>query len=324
MTEKERMFRITCEDIIPILHDYHIPSKIKNFCELQRYAYERNDSNSREVRLIVKVELVNATSLVIRFKNEHDVTLELIEKQCRFADTLKKNGIPTPNQYKSNGRYANWYTINGYDVIVTIEQFVENEVKVVDTIIARKTGELLAKTHNVAEQNQIHIQNNVLFNPFCPNDLFSFDDFKTLAPVLQGEDKLLFDRISSKYHIYMKILAPLRAYPRYAVQGDISDCNLYLTAEENVGIFDFNRSGDNILFCDAVMQAVFEARLMDYPENSDSNFEDKILDAFLEGYRSVRSFSEKEQEWYPYLLAIINAFWRSDIRWNVTVKPTCA
>lgn len=64
------------------------------------------------------------------------------------------------------------------------------------------------------------------------------------------------------------------------------------------------------------MQAIFEARLMDYPENKDENFEAKILAAFFEGYCSVRSFSKEEREWYPYLYAIISAFWSSDIRWN--------
>ena len=64
------------------------------------------------------------------------------------------------------------------------------------------------------------------------------------------------------------------------------------------------------------MQAVFEARLMDYPEDRGADFEAVILEAFLRGYRSVRSFSEEEQKMYPYLYAIITAFWRFDMRWG--------
>ena len=55
---------------------------------------------------------------------------------------------------------------------------------------------------------------------------------------------------------------------------------------------------------------------MDYPENRDDSFEAKILASFWKGYCSVRAFSQEEREWYPYLCAIINAFWSSDIRWN--------
>ena len=264
----------------------------------------------------MKVVLENDSPLVIRFKNEEDVTLELIERQSQFADTLKQNGILTPTQYLANGRFANWYTIGNYEVIVTLEQFVENEIKVVDEAIAKKTGELLAKTHTIAEQYNLHIENDVLFNPFAHNDLFAFDAFMSLGSTLEGDDKVLFDKIVDAYNSYMEVLAPLRNRPQYAVQGDISDCNLYLTKWGEVGIFDFNRSGDNVLFCDAVMQAIFEARLMDYPENREDDLEAKILESFLEGYCSVRSFTAEEQNMYPYLCAIIDAFWSSDIRWN--------
>lgn len=181
---------------------------------------------------------------------------------------------------------------------------------------ARKTGELLAKMHIISEDKNIHIDNDVLFNPFTDNDLFDFGAFASLESVLEDEDKILFDKIVDKYNMYMDILTPLKKYPRYAVQGDISDCNLYLTCQEDIGIFDFNRSGDNILFCDAVMQAVFEARLMDYPEDKGNDFGEEILTAFLEGYCSVRAFSKEEENWYPYLYAIIDAFWSADIRWN--------
>ena len=310
------MFNITIENVESILRDYHIVAEIRSVSELQRYHYERNDPNSKEVRLIVKVDLEDASSLVIRFKNEEDVTLELIESQSRFADVLKQNGIITPTQYRANGRFANWYSIGGYDVIVTLEQFVENEIKIVDETIAKKTGELLAKTHTIAEQNNLHIDNDVLFNPFSHNDLFAFDAFMSLEHLLEGEDKILFDKIVDAYKAHMEVLAPLKKRPMYAVQGDISDCNLYLTHQGTVGIFDYNRSGDNILFCDAVMQSIFEARLMDYPENKDDDFEAKVLASFLEGYCSVRSFTEEEQKLYPHLCAIIDAFWSSDIRWN--------
>lgn len=156
------MFNIACKDIEKILRDYQIPAKINGFSELQRYHYESDDPNSKEVRLIVKVDLEDAAPLVMRFKNEKDVTIELIESQSQFADVLKKNGIITPEQY----------------------------------------------------------------------------------------------------------------------------------------------------------QAIFVARLMDYPENREENFEDKILKAFWDGYCSLRSFSKEEQQWYSYLYAVIDAFWSADICWN--------
>jgi len=309
------MFQIEQKDIEVVLRDYRIETGIRGFSELQRYYYEQEDPNSREVRLIIKVELEDGSAVVVRFKNERDVTCELIEEQCLFAETLRQGGIVTPIQYRTNGKFAKWYCLGGYDVVVTVEEFVEGELKVVDVEIARKTGELLAKMHGISEEKGLHLQNEVLFDPFAANDLFAYDAFLTLGPSLEGEDKVLFEKIVDRYNMYMNALAPLRDRPRYAVQGDISDCNLYLDPQGKIGVFDFNRSGDNVLFCDAVMQAVFEARLMDYPENVGTDFEAVILNSFLEGYRSVREFSKEERQWFPYLCAVIRAFWSADIRW---------
>lgn len=310
------MFQIERKNVETVLKDYCIEAEIREISELQRYYYEQEDPESKEVRLIVKVDLEDGTALVVRFKNERDVTLELIEEQSRFAEALRQNGIITPDQYRADEKFAKWYCIGGYDVIVTVERFVEGEIKIVDGEIARKTGSLLAKMHVIAEEQNLHLQNEVIFDPFARNDLFAYDAFLSLGSSLEAEDKILFERIVERHNAYMGALAPLRDRSRYAVQGDISDCNLYLTPSGEVGIFDFNRSGDNVLFCDVVMQAIFEAKLMDYPEDAGKDFENVILNSFLEGYCSVRAFSEEERNWFPYLRAIIYAFWSSDIRWN--------
>lgn len=311
------MFTVNHTDIESVLRDFGLFLEIKYISELQRYDYEQNDYNSeKEVRLIVKVELESGLPLVIRFKNEADVTIEIIESQSRFAEVMRKNGILTPYQYQSNGTFAKWYQINGYDVIVTVEQFVENEIKAVDAIIAGKTGELLAKMHRISEENNLHVCNKVLFDPFAANDLFDFESFQSLESALSEDEKMLFDRIVQKYNAYMEVLAPLKCQPKYAVQGDISLENLYQTSTGEIGIFDFNRCGDNNLFCDVVMQAVFEARLMDYSDDFRDDTEAEVLTAFLEGYCSTRNFSGEQQNWYRYLYAIISAFWSPDIKWS--------
>ncbi len=338
------MFVVNQTDIEIILRDFGIFSKIKYISELQRSDYERNDPDSKEVRLIVKAEQESGPPLVIRFKNEPDVTMELLESQSRFADEMRRNGIITPYPYQSGGVFVRRYRvkypgdlvsaaadvypwgqeylaggsagISGYDVLVTVEQFAENEIKAVDPAIAEKTGALLAKMHNISEEKDLHVQNGVLFDPFSANELFDFEAFRSVEPALGEDEEILFHKIVRKYNAYMDVLAPLKKEPKYAVQGDISNCNLYRDRSGEIGIFDFNRCGDNHLFCDLVMQAVFEARLMDYPDDSNEDIEEKNLTSFLRGYGSVRNFSEEEKSWYPYLYAVIDAFWSSDMKWN--------
>ena len=57
------------------------------------------------------------------------------------------------------------------------------------------------------------------------------------------------------------------------------------------------------------MQAVFEARLMDYPDYLSGQQEDTILNAFLEGYQKIRPFTVEQRVAFPYFYALIDAFW---------------
>ena len=131
------MFTISKEILSPILADFGISAQIADFTELQRYHYEKEDPASKEVRLIVKVQLADGRALVARFKNEADVTRELVDAQSRFARLLAAHGVETPAVYNSHGQYARWYAINGYDVIVTVEDFVCGELRVVTPEIPR-------------------------------------------------------------------------------------------------------------------------------------------------------------------------------------------
>lgn len=310
------MFTVTKEDISLILNDFGIFSDVITFSELQRYHYEKNNPASREVRLIIKVSLNNGQSVVVRFKNESDVTLEVINAQSRFAKFLADNGIKTPALFMASHEYARWYTINRYDVIVTVEEFVTEEIHVVSEEIAEKTGRLLAQMHNIAEAGKFHVQNGVLFDPLSKNDLFSFQDFQKQKDFMISVDEPLYKDIVKEYHRLFQKICVFGNEPRYAVQGDISDCNLYQTADGEVGVFDFNRCGDNVLYYDAVMQAIFEARLMDYPKEIVGKQEGVILPAFLRGYHRERPFTDKQKEVFPYLYAIISAFWLGSIRFD--------
>ena len=310
------MFTITDRDICTVLHDYGIQTEGISFVELERYHYEEEDPESRQVRVIVKVSLQENRSLVLRFKNEDDAPQDVLEAQSRFAALLYSQGIVTPKVYESGGIYARHYVMNGYDVIVTVEDFEDGEIKGVDPETAAETGALLAKMHNIAENADYHVHSAVLFDPLDRNELFSFEEFDKHKDTMLAIDSNLYHSIVHQHDGLVSQIRSLGDEPRYAVQGDISDCNLYRTQDGKLGIFDFNRCGDNSLFFDTVMQAVFEARLMEYPDDAAGNREEVILTSFLNGYQQIRPFSEAQKGAFPYLYALINAFWLGDIQWN--------
>lgn len=310
------MFTITEKDVQNVLKDYGIEGACTAICELQRYHYEEDDPSSKQVRLIIRAELDNGKQLVIRFKSEDDAPMEVIEAQSRFAGLLYARGIETPKAYTAEGSYARPYRINGYDVIVTVEDYVTGEITSVDAETAEETGRLLAQMHNIAEEADFHVDSDVLFDPLKRNELFSFEDFNVHKDKLTGLDSTLYHSIVQEHARLPRHLAPFAEEPRYAVQGDISDCNLYRTQDGRLGVFDFNRCGDNNLYFDAVMQAIFEARLMDYPEELAGKQETVILSAFLNGYRQLRPFTTQQSEAFPYFYALVSAFWLGDLKWD--------
>lgn len=307
------MLQVSLSDAEQILQDFQLPLPLLSLEELQRDDY---DEAAREVRLILKATLSDGFAAVLRLKNEPDVSLALLEQQGRFATQLRQGGIPCPVQYQCSGSYAKAYSLHGYPLAVTVEEFVPGELLAVDGATAEQTGALLADTHNLSERLGCHVDNQVLFDPFAPNDLFTFSAFEAVGPALSGAGLALHRRIAAQYRAYMERLSPLRAEPRYAVQGDISNCNLYRLPNGALGLFDFNRCGDNNLFCDMAMQAVFESRLMDYPPDAGPEQERALLAAFLRGYQSRRPLAPQHRELLPYLFAVISAFWSSDIRWG--------
>ncbi len=310
------MFAVTDGDIGRILHDYGIPSGSVTFTELQRDDHEEDGPASGQVRLIVRADPENGRPLVLRFKREEDAPQEIIEAQSRFAALLYANGIRTPKAYRSGGSYARRYLLNGYDVIVTAEDFEQGEIKQVDAETAERTGSLLAEMHTIAEKADCHVRSEVLFDPLKRNELFSFEEFAGYGDTLAAVDRGLFDDIVREHARLARDLAPFGKEPRFAVQGDLSDCNLYRTEDGEIGVFDFNRCGDSVLYLDAVMQAIFVARLRDYPDGLAGRQEGIILASFLRGYHRKRPFTEEQKAVFPSLYALVSAFWLGDLRWD--------
>ncbi|MBQ8921642.1 MAG: hypothetical protein IJ060_05715 [Oscillospiraceae bacterium] len=310
------MLQITLAEIRTVLHAFQIPEDAADFCELQRYDYPDHDPKRRDVRLIVKAVFRARPPVVLRFKSEPGISAQSIEAQCRFAEMLRQGGIETPYQYTSGVRYAAAYSLHGYDVTVTAEDFCEGEVKAVDCRTARMTGELLARMHDLSEQNGAQLHLNTLFDPLSRNDLFDVSAFSENKEQLRKIAPELYDEIEALAAERMQHAAVFRDASRFAVQGDISLCNLYETADGRLGVFDFNNSGDNVLYYDAVMQAVFEATLMDYAEADTPEREQNILAAFLSGYGSIRPFTEQQREAFPHLYALLTAFASGRMRYH--------
>ncbi|MBO7659415.1 MAG: hypothetical protein J6T65_08915, partial [Clostridia bacterium] len=66
------MFTLTDKDIENVIHDFGIAAALVSFKEIERYNYEEDDPDTKQVRLIVKAVPDDGSALVLRFKNEDD------------------------------------------------------------------------------------------------------------------------------------------------------------------------------------------------------------------------------------------------------------
>lgn len=305
------MFTISTRDIDRIIGDFGITGQCVSLSELQRDNYD----SEKEVRLIVRAELDTLQNYVVRLKNENNVSIDVINSQSCFANTLARHGVNTPKVYHANKKYVKQYHINGYDVMVTVEEYKTGEIHEIDLCAARDAGRILARMHNIAEETDSHVCNEILFNPLGENELFSVDGFKRLKKELMNIDALLYKEILMEYEKQLQIVKRVEKRKKYAVQGDMSDCNLYYADDGMLGVFDFNRCGDSVLIYDAFMQAIYFSKLMNYSKEIRDSHEKLVLLSFFEGYNVERPVSDEEMEVFSALYVIVSAFWAEDILW---------
>lgn len=278
--------------------------------ELLRYDCAAEELSEKQFRLILKLSFADHTPLVMKFRgggDERDRRF-VIEAQTAFADLLYKNGIATSQYHRCGPWLTRTFDWNGYHTVVTLENFCESPIAVIDENVAYKTGQLLAQMHTVSEENRCHVPNRVIMDVFGENDFFDVSEFEILGKKMSGAQLQMHSEICRAYAEKAAVLTPLKGRRAYAVQGDTSIDNIYRTEDGGIGVFDFNCSGDNILFCDAVMEAWFLAHNMDYAEPLTEEFSDRLACAYLRGYHEMRPFTDAEKQMIPPLYAIATAF----------------
>lgn len=302
---------LTKEELAPLLAQFGVKEELTDSSVLLTRVCAPEEMTEEEFRLILRLDFASRSPLVLKLRGGEGLrnTHEAIESQCRFADTLYRSGFPTPACLPCGEQaFALPCTLRGYALTATVEEYAGEELTQVDDRIAYYVGRQLAVMHTISERENCHCIGEVIFDFFAPNDLFSIQDLEELLPLMPETEKGRCEQLLREGHRLMEELAPLEKRPRYAVQGDISDCNSYWTPDGALGFFDFNCGGDNILFCDAVMQGWFEAHLMDYAEPRSEAMAQRLFREFLRGYQEVRRFSEEERRVLPVMYALITAF----------------
>lgn len=314
-TRRDEAFCVNPSAVQDVLAAYGVLSPVIRLSELRRYRYQQSDPASREIRLILRVQTADGTDLVLKFLNEQAHPQMQVEAQSAFSEHLCACGMPVSPRRRAGGAYTACFSLSGFSVYTTLEDFMENELAVMDESRIVMLGSALAAMHSIAERDGCHLPGDTLFDPFSENDLFSFSAFDALCRTLPAAEKPLVREISARYRRRTAQLSPLRARARYAVQGDLSNNNLYFTADGRIGFFDFNNCADAVLLSDAVMEGMLAARLSDFEAPVDAAAAEHLFLRFLAGYAAIRPFSAEDRRLIAALYALCDAFWRFDIEY---------
>ena len=294
---------VELKDISNALALYGIKGDIINHSFFNNYF----DEEESEAKFILKADLSDGKSLVVRFIRQEGYPRTRTEEQSRFSEHLRKRGVLTPNKYRGNDAFCIPYRLNELELDITVEDYIGETCNFyTDEKIMYKIGQLVGGMHRIAEEDNLHLSGDSLYN------LMSYDEFTDYASfVWYGNneliDKDLFNGIRSLYEQrYDRIGLAWNNLPQYATQGDYCTGNLTYNGNE-LGIFDYNNAGDGTLVYDMIIHGIYNA--MDnyrYPSFSDGLSEDDKLHFFksyYDGYVSQRPFSENEKAIFNDLYA---------------------
>ena len=290
----------------------------ETFKEQKEYFNYQGEDGDGYVKIILSVFLQNGKRIVLKILHERGDLLAdraKIEKQSVFSAFMREHGIKTPVRYMANGKYCNEYIYKNIPCNVTVEDWCGEEITEINTEIAYKIGELMARMHILSLENHCEIGCGTRFSAAYWNDVDAFPQFCELCQNEHLDQEIVAQIKKLRDEKLEAIRAVWDTLPKAAVQGDISINNLVYNEEELI-VFDYNNAGDEVLISDLVMEGLLTAYEMDLPDGTDPVCREQLFPALLRGYLSVRRLSREEAAtaWLAYTL--YHALWFSRIVYN--------
>jgi Ser/Thr protein kinase RdoA (MazF antagonist) len=305
--------KINIEHIQAIVERYGIYDTV---CTVSPYIeYYGIDSTPREVKIVARVEFISHPPVIVKISKEENHTTQNIEEQSVFSEYLREHGILTAKRYKTENTYCTSYELQQLAMNVTVEDYLGNEIKVIDCDTAFHIGTLMGRMHTISEKGSCHIHANTIFNLVGYDEVNGYDTLKAFADkgTINSEmfceiDLLYQERLSKALNIWNEL-------PRFATQGDISINNLSECGND-IAIFDFNIAGDETLVSDMIIEGLLTTYEMELKKDYNEKSRFNIFLDFVKGYMSIRKLTKKEQQAANHILAVSDALWFSRIKYN--------
>ena len=320
--------RMDCMGLAPaLLHKasiaMNIPVFLDHYCVLQ-HGESMVAGNRRCEKLVLTVTSTNGNECIFKFYSipSIDNSIQVWNRQIAFAEKLRTSGIKTPQYYQTNNKYAVAFEITNRTWCATAESYVAvDDIEITPTVLG-KLAQLLAQMHLVSESNGITIGIPARwYNAASKNEIIRFDKFlRNRPPQCQPRLIRLYDKICEQgTELNHNIKRCLPMLPSLAVQGDLSMTNVFFSGSE-IGVLDFDQSGDCCFVSDLILQSVTWIELM--RQNYDMAYSD-ALNIVLNGYRSKRNFNNIEEKLSQMLIKMTQAFNYKRVNYIADIGRTC-
>lgn len=321
---------ITPEIIKPLLREYGISTEITN---IETFINRNNDD--KNIKVVAKIEVKHRPPLVLKLIREKGHSHNAIERQCVFAEHLRRNGVATPEHYSAGACYCIERVVEGVRVNVVLEDFAESAASAVDIDVAREAGKLMARIHRLSFRDNFKIGAQSKFNALGQNFLCKIDMFRELSEAAEASTVRSIaypHRLCKKPELCREIIAIYDRklanaadvwgrLPCSAVQGDIAVGNIY-KAGDRLGVFDFDSAGDETLIGDMILEGLLMANESELAYGLCDTDRPEIFKSFLNGYRSICPLTSDERAAACELYPAYNALWFSRIEELSTVMYT--
>jgi len=205
--------------------------------------------------------------------------LKFEKEELKFLSFLNDNDIPCPNVLRNKKGEDYFFVENKMSAIFS---FLEGkEVETITEKILYEFGEMLAKMHNLSK-NKILIRNEKIELNYLLNELLV--DEKKLKGILKENYEIIMNKINKVKTMDMEKL------PKGIIHNDIFPDNVFSKNGEISGIIDFNDAMTDVFIHDIAIVLNF------WIYNNFGEYKKIYVNAFLEGYQSVRKLEKIEKE----------------------------
>lgn len=306
---------ITPENLAPILREYGISAAVTDI----KYFIDRQNGEN-DIKLVARLEVKHRSPLVIKLIRQAEHSHNELERQCVFAEHLRRNGIVVPEHYSVNGNYCIERLLEGVRVNIILADIADNELTDIDADTAHEAGKLMARIHRLSFRDNFKIGAPTAFNALGRNALSGIDEFRELAEKAEASQlrSVMYPhRFCKKPELCREIIAIYDRklanaadvwgrLPCSAVQGDIEIGNLYRFGDR-LGVFDFDASGDETLIGDMILEGL---RLTLGAKDAEHL---ELFKSFLDGYRLICPLTPDERMAACELYPAYSALWYSKV-----------